>query len=97
MEKFNWKSRLKEDAKEFGERMFDFLCILIAVVIVYKSQTQIQLDAISIIVFGKDRDWVMIIIILLGIIMIANVIKKILQGVFWIIKMLVKLVLYIIK
>lgn len=78
------KKALKEALISVGKDMLYFSCVTIVVLFVVHKQTPDQLKAIEL--FFQEKDWTIIVLFLVGVVVIAFAIQKIFKIIFKIIK-----------
>lgn len=88
MENFKWKEELKDSFKGFWADLWAFLCFDLAIAIIALTQTENQFEAI--LIFFLEKDWSIIAVIIIGIIGMSAIIDKLLRGVWWLLKFVLK-------
>lgn len=95
MEKFNLKKELKECLKTFLHDVWQMLCVGLVVAFLGLTQTEEQFKSIITLIIQKD--WPIIVVIVIGIAYMSIVVEKSLKLIWWITKSIFKYVGCIVK
>lgn len=87
-DEFNWKSELKDSFKNFWKDMWYSFNMFLAILLVLYNQTDTQLKYLDSIII--ERNWTMILIIVLGTIFLSAIVEKILTGTWIVVKSFIK-------
>ncbi len=90
MEKFNWKFHAKESFKTCINDLVYMAYMVLAMAFILYTQTQKQIEYIIGII--TERDWVMIFIMIIGILVLSVIIEKLIKSVWSILKFIVRVI-----
>lgn len=95
MEKFNWKYHLKQSFEGFWDGLFFIICLMSVICMVFITQKTVHLQAICKLI--QEKDFIIIVLIFIGIVFTAQGMMIFLKGVWVMLNVIFNLILMLIR